>query len=86
LIFCAHDAARRSTRGRQLHILRASTESEVDAAFVSLVKMQTGVLVIGTTASADTNFPEPDSPAMATVSPADRGPRTLSDAPNQTPS
>jgi ABC-type uncharacterized transport system substrate-binding protein len=38
------------TRGLQLHILRASTESEVDAAFVSLAKMRTGVLVIGTDA------------------------------------
>jgi putative tryptophan/tyrosine transport system substrate-binding protein len=38
------------TRGLQLHILRASTESEIDAAFTSLVKMRAGVLVIGTDA------------------------------------
>jgi ABC-type uncharacterized transport system substrate-binding protein len=38
------------TRGLQLHILRASTESEIDAAFISLVGMRAGVLVIGTDA------------------------------------
>jgi putative ABC transport system substrate-binding protein len=38
------------TRGLQLHILRASTESEIDTAFISLVKMRAGVLVIGTDA------------------------------------
>ena len=38
------------TCGLQLHILRASTESEIDTAFISLVKMRAGVLVIGTDA------------------------------------
>ena len=38
------------TRGLQVHILRASTESEIDAAFISLVGMRAGVLVIGTDA------------------------------------
>jgi putative tryptophan/tyrosine transport system substrate-binding protein len=32
--------------GRQLHVLNASTESEVDAAFVTLVQQQVGALVV----------------------------------------
>src|SRR6266403_4153825 len=32
----------------QLRILKASTESEIDAAFASLVEMQAGALVVGT--------------------------------------
>jgi putative ABC transport system substrate-binding protein len=38
------EAAR--TKEMQLHILRASTESEIDAAFASLVPLQAGALVV----------------------------------------
>jgi putative ABC transport system substrate-binding protein len=40
----AQDAAR--TKGMQLHVLKASTESEIDAAFASLVQLQAGALVV----------------------------------------
>jgi putative tryptophan/tyrosine transport system substrate-binding protein len=33
--------------GRQLHVLNASTESEIDAAFVALVQQRAGALVVG---------------------------------------
>jgi putative ABC transport system substrate-binding protein len=36
-----------SAKGLQLHILQASTESEIDAAFISLVERQAGGLVVG---------------------------------------
>jgi putative ABC transport system substrate-binding protein len=39
------EAAR--AKGVQLHILKASTESEIDAAFASLVELQVGALVVG---------------------------------------
>jgi putative ABC transport system substrate-binding protein len=39
------EAAR--TKGVQLHILRAGTESEIDAAFASLVQLHAGALVVG---------------------------------------
>ena len=39
------EAAR--AKGVQLHILKASTESEIDAAFASLVQLQAGALVVG---------------------------------------
>ncbi len=39
------EAAR--TKGRQLHILKAGTESEIDAAFTSLVQLQAGALLVG---------------------------------------
>jgi putative ABC transport system substrate-binding protein len=39
-------------KGVQLHILKASTESEIDAAFASLVQRQAGALVV----SADPFF------------------------------
>jgi putative tryptophan/tyrosine transport system substrate-binding protein len=39
------EAAR--AKGLQLHILRAGTESEIDAAFASLVQLQVGALVLG---------------------------------------
>jgi putative ABC transport system substrate-binding protein len=45
-----HEAAR--AKGVQLHILKASTESEIDAAFASLVQQQAGALVL----SADPFF------------------------------
>jgi putative ABC transport system substrate-binding protein len=35
------------TLGLQLHVLRASTESDIDAAFATLVQLQAGGLVIG---------------------------------------
>jgi putative ABC transport system substrate-binding protein len=38
------EAAR--AKGVQLHILRAGTESEIDAAFATLVQRQTGALVV----------------------------------------
>ena len=44
------EAAR--AKGVQLHILKASTESEIDAAFASLVQRQAGALVV----SADPFF------------------------------
>jgi putative tryptophan/tyrosine transport system substrate-binding protein len=39
------EAAR--TKGVQLHILKASTESEIDAAFATLVQLHAGALVVG---------------------------------------
>ena len=39
------DAAR--AKGVQLHILKASTESEIDAAFATLVQQPAGALVVG---------------------------------------
>ena len=39
------EAAR--AKGVQLHILKASTESEIDAAFASLVQLHAGALVVG---------------------------------------
>jgi putative ABC transport system substrate-binding protein len=38
------EAAR--TKGRQLSILKASTESEIDAAFATLVQLQAGALIV----------------------------------------
>jgi putative tryptophan/tyrosine transport system substrate-binding protein len=38
------DAARR--KGLQLHVLKAGSESEIDAAFASLVQLQVGALVV----------------------------------------
>jgi putative ABC transport system substrate-binding protein len=35
-------------KGVQLHILKASTESEIDAAFASVIQLQAGGLVVGT--------------------------------------
>jgi putative ABC transport system substrate-binding protein len=46
----AQEAAR--ANGVQLHILKASTEGEIDAAFASLVQRQAGALVV----SADPFF------------------------------
>ncbi len=40
------EAAR--AKGVQLHILKGSTESEIDAAFATLVQLQGGALVVGT--------------------------------------
>ena len=40
------EAAR--AKGVQLHILKAGTESEIDAAFASLVQLHAGALVVGT--------------------------------------
>jgi putative ABC transport system substrate-binding protein len=40
----AQEAAR--AKGTQLHILRASSESEIDAAFATLVQLQAGALVV----------------------------------------
>jgi putative ABC transport system substrate-binding protein len=37
-----------SAKRLQLHILKASTESEIDAAFATLVHLQAGALVVGT--------------------------------------
>jgi putative tryptophan/tyrosine transport system substrate-binding protein len=39
------EAAR--AKGVQLHIVKASTESEIDAAFATLVQLQAGALVVG---------------------------------------
>src|SRR5467141_961954 len=39
------EAAR--TKGLQLHVLKASSESEIDAAFASLVQLHAGALVVG---------------------------------------
>src|SRR5437763_10760513 len=39
------EAAR--TKGLQLHVLKASSESEIDAAFASLVQPHAGALVVG---------------------------------------
>ena len=41
----AQEAAR--TKGLQLHILKASTDSEIDAAFAALAQRQAGALLIG---------------------------------------
>jgi len=35
------------TKGLQLHVLKASSESEIDAAFASLVQLHAGALVVG---------------------------------------
>ena len=35
------------TKGLELHVLRASTESEIDAAFASLVPLHAGALLVG---------------------------------------
>ena len=43
-------------KGRQLHILKAGTESEIDAAFTTLAHLQIGALVIG----GDTFFSSQD--------------------------
>ena len=40
----AQEAAR--AKGVQLHILKAGTESEIDAAFATLVQLQAGALVV----------------------------------------
>jgi putative tryptophan/tyrosine transport system substrate-binding protein len=40
------DAAR--AKGVQLHILKAATESEIDAVFATLVQLQAGALLVGT--------------------------------------
>ena len=40
------EAAR--AKGVQLHILKAGTESEIDAAFASLVQLHAGALLVGT--------------------------------------
>jgi putative ABC transport system substrate-binding protein len=40
------DAAR--AKGLQLHILKAATESEIDAVFATLVQFQAGALLVGT--------------------------------------
>ena len=45
MIGVAQDAARE--RGLQLPILKASRESEIDAAFATLVQLQAGALVVG---------------------------------------
>src|SRR5205085_8650782 len=42
----AEDAAR--AKGIQLHILKAGSESEIDAAFAALVQRRSGALLIGT--------------------------------------
>jgi putative ABC transport system substrate-binding protein len=44
------EAAR--AKGVQLHVLKAGSESEIDAAFPSLVQLQAGGLVVGTTRSS----------------------------------
>ena len=44
VIRAVQEAAR--ANGVQLHILKASTESEIDAAFASLVQRQAGALVV----------------------------------------
>jgi putative ABC transport system substrate-binding protein len=46
LIQDVQEAAR--ARGVQLHILQASTESEMDAAFATLLQLHAGALVVGT--------------------------------------
>jgi putative ABC transport system substrate-binding protein len=38
---------RARVKGFQLHVLRATTESEIDAAFASLIQTQAGMLVVG---------------------------------------
>jgi putative ABC transport system substrate-binding protein len=42
----AQEAAR--AKGVQLHILKAGTESEIDAAFATLVQLHIGALLVGT--------------------------------------
>ena len=44
------EAAR--AKGVQLHILNAASESEIDAAFATLVEIQAGALVIDTICSS----------------------------------
>ena len=44
------EAAR--AKGVQLHILKAGTEDEIDAAFASLVQLQAGALLVGATRSS----------------------------------
>ena len=44
IVKAVQEAAR--AKGVQLHILKASTESEIDAAFASLVQQQAGALVV----------------------------------------
>jgi putative ABC transport system substrate-binding protein len=44
MMLAVQEAAR--AKGVQLHILKASTESEIDAAFASLVQRQAGALVV----------------------------------------
>ena len=39
-----------NTKGKQLHVLKASTEGEIDAAFLSLTDLHAGALVIGSDA------------------------------------
>src|SRR5207244_6995438 len=34
-------------KGLQLHVLKASSESEIDTAFASLVQLQVGALIVG---------------------------------------
>jgi len=41
-----HEAAR--AKGLELHILKAGSDREIEAAFVSLVELQAGALVVGT--------------------------------------
>ena len=41
-----HEAA--CAKGLELHILKAGSDSEIEAAFVSLVELQAGALVVGT--------------------------------------
>jgi putative ABC transport system substrate-binding protein len=48
IITDAQEAAR--AKGLRLHILKAGTESEIDAAFASLVQLPAGALIIGTDA------------------------------------
>jgi putative ABC transport system substrate-binding protein len=36
-----------SAKGVQLHVLKSSTDSEIDAAFVSLVQLHAGALLVG---------------------------------------
>src|SRR5712672_126591 len=45
IIRAVQEAAR--TKGLQLHVLKASSESEIDTAFASLVQLHAGALVVG---------------------------------------
>ena len=45
IIWNVHEAAR--TKGLGLHVLKASTESEIDAAFTSFAQLQAGALIVG---------------------------------------
>jgi len=47
-----HEAAR--TVGLQIHVLRASTETEIDAAFAALSQIKAGALVVGSNAFFNT--------------------------------